>query len=148
MAGVLDQRQQFGDLSGRRRWAWLLTEGHAAVWPTGRTSGVGGAVDPEVYAVVEAPKRRRGGTPELLAWRRGRSWVDVRSTDINAYIKEVTGGDFSAKDFRTWNATVLAGVALAVSTGAASTTGRKRAVARAMQESPEDRAGPRPDHVG
>jgi len=91
-------------------------------------------VDREVYVVVDALKRRRGGTPELLAWRRGRSWVDVRSTDINAYIKEVTGGDFSAKDFRTWNATVLAGVALAVSTGAASTTGRKRAVARAMQE--------------
>ena len=30
-------------------------------------------------------------------------------------MKEVTGGDFSAKDFRTWNATVLAAVALAVS---------------------------------
>jgi len=91
-------------------------------------------VDPDVYAVVQALKRRRGGTPELLAWRRGRSWVDVRSTDINVYIKEVTGGDFSAKDFRTWNATVFAAVALAVSTGASSATGRKRAVTRAMQE--------------
>ena len=46
----------------------------------------------------------------------------------------MTGGDFSAKDFRTWNATVLAAVALAVSTGATSPTGRKRAVARAMRE--------------
>jgi DNA topoisomerase IB len=91
-------------------------------------------VDPEVYDVVEALKRRRGGKPELLAWRRGRDWVDVRSADINAYVKEVTGGDFSAKDFRTWNATVLAAVALAVSTGATSPTGRKRAVARAMKE--------------
>jgi DNA topoisomerase IB len=91
-------------------------------------------VDPEVYAVVEALKRRRGGKPELLAWKRGRDWVDVRSGDINAYIKEVTGGDFSAKDFRTWNATVLAAVALAVSAGAASPTARKRAVARAMKE--------------
>ncbi len=91
-------------------------------------------VDPDVYAVVEALKRRRGGMPELLAWRRGRSWVDVRSSDINAYIKEVTGGDFSAKDFRTWNATVLAAVAVAVSTGATSPRGRKRAVTRAMQE--------------
>jgi len=91
-------------------------------------------VDPEVYVVVEALKRRRGGKPELLAWRRGSQWVDVRSADINAYIKEVTGGDFSAKDFRTWNATVLAAVALAVSAGATSPTARKRAVARAMQE--------------
>ncbi len=91
-------------------------------------------VDPEVYVVVEALKRRRGGTPELLAWHRGQEWVDVRSADINQYIKEVTGGDFSAKDFRTWNATVLAAMALAVSTGAASPTARKRAVARAMKE--------------
>jgi len=91
-------------------------------------------VDPDVYAVVESLKRRRGGRVELLAWRRGRSWVDVRSTDINVYIKEVTSGDFSAKDFRTWNATVFAAVALAVSTGVTSATGRKRAVTRAMQE--------------
>ena len=91
-------------------------------------------VDPDVYAVVETLKRRRGGKPELLAWKRGREWVDVRSADINLYIKEVTGGEFTAKDFRTWNATVLAAVALAVSTGAATPTARKRAVARAMKE--------------
>ncbi|MGI9079751.1 MAG: DNA topoisomerase IB [Acidimicrobiales bacterium] len=91
-------------------------------------------VDGDVYAVVEALKRRRGGKPELLAWKRGRNWVDVRSSDINDYIKELTGGDFSAKDFRTWNASVLAAVAMAVSTGACSTTGRKRAVTRAMKE--------------
>ncbi|MEN3316260.1 MAG: topoisomerase [Acidimicrobiaceae bacterium] len=91
-------------------------------------------VDADVYAVVEALKRRRGGKPELLAWKRGRTWVDVRSSDINDYIKELTGGDFSAKDFRTWNASVLAAVAMAVSTGASSTTGRKRAVTRAMKE--------------
>jgi DNA topoisomerase I len=91
-------------------------------------------VDPDVAAVVENLKRRRGGKPELLAWRRGTTWVDVRSTDINAYIKETTGGDFSAKDFRTWNATVFAAVALAVSTDARSATARKRAIARAMQE--------------
>lgn len=51
---------------------------------------------------------------------------------INAYLKEVTGGDVSAKDFRPWNAT--ASVALAVSTGATSPTARRRAVARAMKE--------------
>jgi DNA topoisomerase IB len=91
-------------------------------------------VDPAVYEVVAALKRRRGGKPELLAWRRGREWVDVRSADINAYIKEVTGGDFTAKDFRTWSATVLAAVALAVSTDASSPTARKRAITRAMKE--------------
>ena len=92
-------------------------------------------VDPEVVAVVRALKRRRNGGPELLAYRRDGGWCDVKSADINAYIKEVTGGDYTAKDFRTWAATVLAAVALAVSADAANTpTARKRAVARAYQE--------------
>jgi DNA topoisomerase-1 len=59
----------------------------------------------------------------------------VRSEDINAYLKEATGGDFSAKDFRTWNATALAAVALAVSGGSATTpTARKGAINRAVKE--------------
>ena len=41
----------------------------------------------------------------------------------------MTGGDFSAKDFRTWNATVLAAVALAADgRRAGSKTARKRAI--------------------
>ncbi|MGI8685520.1 MAG: DNA topoisomerase IB [Acidimicrobiales bacterium] len=92
-------------------------------------------VDPEVHAVVRALKSRRGGGPELLAYRRedGR-WCDVRSVDINDYVKETTGAHFTAKDFRTWNATVLAAVSLAVAAAATSATGRRRAVAWAMQE--------------
>jgi DNA topoisomerase IB len=89
-------------------------------------------VDPEVHRVVTELKRRRG-SPELLAYRNGR-WVDVRSDEINEYIKESTGGDFSAKDFRTWHATVLAAVGLAVSGQAMSRTARKRAITRAVQE--------------
>ena len=93
-------------------------------------------VDPAVYDIVTQLKRRRGGGPELLSYRDGRRWRDLRSGDINAYVKEVTGGDFTAKDFRTWNATVLAAVALAVSGAAASgsKTARKRAKARAVTE--------------
>jgi DNA topoisomerase IB len=92
-------------------------------------------VDPVVVEVVTALKRRRSGGPELLAYRRDDgAWCDVKSADINAYIKDVTGGDFSAKDFRTWSATVLAAVALAVSAEARSATARKRAVARMYQE--------------
>jgi DNA topoisomerase I len=91
-------------------------------------------VDGDVYSVVETLKRRRSGR-ELLAYRNGRTWVDVRSDDINAYIKDVTQDGYSAKDFRTWNATVIAAVALAVSGKAhASPTARKRAIARAVSE--------------
>jgi DNA topoisomerase I len=37
---------------------------------------------------------------------------DVTSADINAYLKEITGRDVTAKDFRTWSGTVLAAWAL------------------------------------
>jgi DNA topoisomerase-1 len=92
-------------------------------------------VDPEVHRLVAELKRRRGGGDELLAYKQRNRWIDVRSADINAYVKVLAGGDFSAKDFRTWSATVLAAVAVAVSGPAAnSRTARKRAAARAVQE--------------
>jgi DNA topoisomerase-1 len=92
-------------------------------------------VDPLAAEIVAALKRRRGGGEELLAYSNGRHWRDVRSEDINAYVKAATGDDFSAKDFRTWNATVLAAVALSVSGEVAATkTGRKRAITRAVKE--------------
>jgi DNA topoisomerase-1 len=37
---------------------------------------------------------------------------DITSQDVNAYLREITGDDFTAKDFRTWAGTVLAGIAL------------------------------------
>ena len=94
-----------------------------------------GVVDPLSIEVVTALKRRRGGGPELLAYKAGRRWSDLRSDDINAYLKEATGDDFSAKDFRTWSATVIAALALAVSGPAQGTkTSRKRAITRAIKE--------------
>jgi DNA topoisomerase-1 len=91
--------------------------------------------DEQVAEIVGTLKRRRGGVDELLAFREGRRWTDVRSADINAYVKEATGGDFSAKDFRTWSGTVLAAVALSVSgLAATSKTARKRAKSRAIKE--------------
>jgi DNA topoisomerase-1 len=91
--------------------------------------------DPVVADIVRILKRRRGGGDELLAYRAGRRWVDVKSPDINEYVKDAAGGDFSAKDFRTWSGTVLAAVALAVSAPAAgSKTSRKRAKTRAVKE--------------
>ena len=81
-------------------------------------------------------KRRRGGGDELLAYKRGRRWVDLRSADINAWLKEATGEDVSAKDFRTWGATVLAAVALAVvrARRPRPRPARKRAITRAVKE--------------
>jgi DNA topoisomerase-1 len=91
-------------------------------------------VDPSVYKLVDELKRRRGGGDDLLAFKESGRWRDVLSSDVNAYIKAVTGGDFTAKDFRTWSATVLAAVGVAVAGEAASPTARKRAITRAVKE--------------
>jgi DNA topoisomerase-1 len=68
-------------------------------------------------AVVGALKARRRGGPQLFAYRDGRHWRDLRAEDINAYLKRELGDEFSAKDFRTWNATVMAAVTLATDGG-------------------------------
>jgi DNA topoisomerase-1 len=72
-------------------------------------------IDPRVSRLVKTLRERRGGGHELLAYRNGREWRDLRSDEINDYIKDVIGDQHSAKDFRTWNATVLAAVVLAAS---------------------------------
>jgi DNA topoisomerase IB len=90
--------------------------------------------DPAVRDAVAELKRRRGGGDRLLAYREGRRWVELRSEDLNDRIKALTGGEFSAKDFRTWNATVLAAVAVAtLEAGGASKGTRKRAVNAAVK---------------
>jgi DNA topoisomerase I len=92
-------------------------------------------IDPDIADTVRRLRQRRGGGDDLLAYKRSGRWVDVRSNDINAYLKETTGLDVSAKDFRTWGATVMAAVALSVAGPAAATkTGAKRAISRAVKE--------------
>ncbi len=88
----------------------------------------------QVCAAVRS-LRRRGGGDQLLAYRAGSRWHDVTAADINDYLRDISGGDYTAKDFRTWHATVLAAVGLAVSEPAASSdTTRTHAIARVVQE--------------
>ncbi|MET0730743.1 MAG: DNA topoisomerase IB [Solirubrobacterales bacterium] len=90
--------------------------------------------DPAIVPTVRALRTRDGGGYELLAYREGRGWVDVRAAEINEYLKQVMGGDYTAKDFRTWNATVLTAVELAGNGHDASTrAARKRAASAATR---------------
>jgi DNA topoisomerase-1 len=90
--------------------------------------------DPQVREIVSALKARRGGGTALFAHRSDGRWAETQSDDVNAYVKRASGGDFTAKDFRTWNATVLAAVALAVgSQEARSRAARERAVRGAVK---------------
>ena len=131
------QNESYG-LATMRKEHVTIARGGEMVFDYPAKSGVRrvqAIVDPEAVGIVRALRQRRGGGDELLAFKDGRRWRDVRSEDINEYLKEATGDEFSAKDFRTWNATVLAAVALSVSGEVAgSKTGRKRAITRAIKE--------------
>ena len=86
--------------------------------------------DPDVLRVLRTLRRRRE-VVDLLAWRDAEGWHNVRASDINAYIKDTAGGDFSAKDFRTWHATVLAATSLAEHGNATSGRAANRAIREA-----------------
>ncbi|MCX4546039.1 hypothetical protein [Streptomyces sp. NBC_01565] len=91
--------------------------------------------DPASFAVIRALLRRNDG-PQLFVYRAAGTWHDVRAEDVNDYPMDRSGADLTAKDFRTWHATVLAAVALAVSENMAdaSPTRRRSAEARAVRE--------------
>src|SRR5918996_524980 len=59
---------------------------------------------------------------------------EVESADVNAYLQEVTGEPFTAKDFRTWAGTVLASLALSEFESFDSQAAAKRNVTRAIEQ--------------
>ncbi|HEX5595993.1 MAG TPA: DNA topoisomerase IB [Micromonosporaceae bacterium] len=90
--------------------------------------------DPAACAVLRALRRRRRGEERLFAYWDGRTWRDLRSDEINGYLRETSGVDMTAKDFRTWHATVLAARRLALLGPQSSSARSRRAVAAVMRE--------------
>lgn len=90
-------------------------------------------VDADLARVVRG-LLRRGPAARLLAHRDGRTWHPLAAADINAYVKERTGEDFTAKDFRTLRGTVTAAVSLAKQGPQGSVAARKRAVVSAVRD--------------
>lgn len=93
-------------------------------------------LDEQAHAVVRALLRRKDNGPRLFAYWEHGTWHEVHADDLNAYLRDRSRQDVTAKDFRTWYATVLAAVALAVSANTAGTPPARRArvVARAVRE--------------
>jgi DNA topoisomerase IB len=90
--------------------------------------------DAPTVTVVQELKRRRAGGSQLLAYRERGRWHRLRSEQITDYLKAQIGEDYSAKDFRTWNATVLAAVSVAADgREARSVTARERAINGAVK---------------
>jgi DNA topoisomerase IB len=91
--------------------------------------------DVTVIEAIEIMRRRRGEDLRLLAYKNGRGWRSVLPELVNEYVRSSTGLEATAKDFRTWHATVLAAAALAETPEPGhSKASRKRAVSGAMKE--------------
>ncbi len=88
--------------------------------------------DPDVVELVTTLRRRRSSDPRLLATKVHGRWHPITPHDVNDRIRELTGLDVTAKDFRTWHATVTVAVALAGAPVATSATARKKRIRAAV----------------
>jgi DNA topoisomerase IB len=109
-------------------------QGHSVVFDFPAKSGQRRrfeVVEPNVVEVLATLKRRRApSNADLLAYRNDDgAWTDIRSEDINAYLRDVVGEGFTAKDFRTWAGTVLAALAFADQDSPETDAELRRAVA-------------------
>ena len=88
--------------------------------------------DQQSVAALAELKRRRGVPDELLVFRSQYGWQRIHAPDVNNALRTWGDGPYSAKEFRTWSATVLAAVALARE----HNTGKRgpRAISSAVRE--------------
>lgn len=125
----------FGLTTLKRRH--VLRRGGALVFCFVGKSGIEHTIEIDDAATidsVEVMRRRRGGGDQLMAYRTTRRWADLNAAHVNEYLRDATGEDLTAKDFRTWHATVLAAAALADAAPAETEGARKRVVRAAMVE--------------
>lgn len=100
--------------------------------------------DDAVRRVVRALRRHQDDEDDLLAYRSGGRWYDVKSEDVNDYLREHAGVTLTAKDFRTWHATVLMAVELALAGDPPDAERARGTVVRAAIEDVSDYLGNTP----
>jgi DNA topoisomerase I len=84
--------------------------------------------DRAVLATLRVLASTDNGLDALLCWQDASGWHRLHSHDASAYIAEHADGHFTAKEFRTWNATVLMALNLAGAGPAASPRAASRAI--------------------
>lgn len=97
--------------------------------------------DEDVADALAVMRRRRTDSSRALAHRTDSGWVDLEGSDVNAYLADLFDAEVTAKDFRTWHATVHAAAALATSPEPGDTQASRR---RAIKDSIEQVA----DYLG
>jgi DNA topoisomerase IB len=88
--------------------------------------------DPRVCRAVRSMSRSRRRDSRLLCFRDSRRWTPVAAEDINSTIRDLFDLDVTAKDFRTWHATVRVATALGSVERAGTVPGRNRQVRAAV----------------
>ncbi|TAK68863.1 MAG: DNA topoisomerase IB [Actinomycetota bacterium] len=129
-----DQHDTYGLATIRREH--VVVRGHSITFhyvAKGAKDREQRVVDSALAKVLAELIHRDDDDPELLAWNDGNAWHDIHSADVNQHVHEMMRGDFTAKDFRTWNATVLMAQLLAFEGSVTGTTARKRAVVAAYR---------------
>ena len=101
-------------------------------------------IDDGELAVVHGRAGRGRPRSALLSYERGRRRVPLTPADVNAHVRTLTGGAFTAKDFRTLRGTIFAAEALARIGTVDTAKDRKRAERLAVAR---DRRGAR-QHAG
>jgi DNA topoisomerase I len=84
--------------------------------------------DSAVLSTLRTLLASDNGLDALFAWQDPGGWHELHSHDVSGYIADRAGGHFTAKEFRTWNATVLMALWLANSGPAASARDARRAI--------------------
>ncbi len=90
--------------------------------------------DPLVIRVLDAIARGRRPSSRLLSYRDSARWRAVTSDEVNQRVGELFQMDVTAKDFRTWHATVTVALALADVEPHRTQRGRAGQVRAAVQE--------------
>src|SRR5262249_48097418 len=90
--------------------------------------------DQAVLPTVRALARSGNGLDTLFSYQHGSSWRILHSHDVSDYIAARAGGHFTAKELRTWNATVLMALALANAAPSRAARSRDRVIAASIRE--------------
>jgi DNA topoisomerase I len=90
--------------------------------------------DEAVLPTVRALARSDNGLDTLFSYQHGDNWRVLHSHDVSNYIAARAGGHFTAKEFRTWNATVLMALALASAAPSPAARSRQRIIAAGVRE--------------
>ena len=113
--------------------------GDAIVFSFIGKSGISHTITVDDASAVKALEvmrtRPTNNSLRLLAHKQEGEWDDLVSSEVNEYLKGLFGGSFTAKDFRTWHATVIAAEVLALDEEPGHTNAsRKRAIKQAVME--------------